>query len=161
MESPAIAAMWFAYLQRIGEDPFTTALRYSAWHFCDNARDADELAALVVAGRKRATASVAMLYDLEDEPLPAAGDHSVILDWSGEPRCVIRATAVEVMPFDAVDAEFAAIEGEGDGSLAYWRRVHREAFNRDLALHGLQLDGATPVVCERFEVVHAPPAHPT
>ena len=126
---------------------------YSAWHFCDNQADADELVELVLAGRKRATAGALWSYEAEDEPLPRAGDFSVITDWSGAARCIIRTVTVEVVAFDAVSEEFAAAEGEGDCSLAFWRDAHRAAFSRELEASGRSPQPDMPVVCERFEVV--------
>ena len=49
----------------------------------------------------------------------------------------------------AVDDRFAWDEGEGDRSLAYWRRVHIDAF----ASGGYPVDDSTPLVLERFELV--------
>ncbi len=43
-------------------------------------------------------------------------------------RCVIRASLAEIVAFADIGDEFAAAEGEGDGSLAYWREAHRAAF---------------------------------
>jgi len=126
---------------------------YSAWHFCDNQADADELVELVLSGRKRATAGALWSYDAEDEPLPQVGDFSVVTDWSGVARCIIRTVTVEVVAFDAVSEEFAAAEGEGDGSLTYWRDAHRAAFSRELGASGRSPRPDMPVVCERFEVV--------
>jgi len=126
---------------------------YSAWHFCDNQADADELVELVLAGRKRATAGALWSYEAEDEPLPRAGDFSVITDWSGTARCIIRTVTVEVVAFAAVSEEFAATEGEGDRSLAYWREAHWAAFSRELEASGRAPQPDMPVVCERFEVV--------
>jgi uncharacterized protein YhfF len=126
---------------------------YTAWHFCDNQADADELVELVLTGRKRATAGALWFYEDEEEPLPAPGDFSVVTDWSGAGRCVIRTTAVEVVAFDEVTEEFAATEGEGDGSLAYWRQAHRSAFGREFEGTGRSLQPDTPVVCERFDLV--------
>ena len=77
----------------------------------------------------------------------------MITDWSGAARCVIRTVTVEVVAFDAVSEEFAATEGEGDGSLAYWREAHWTAFSRELEGTGRALRPDMPVVCERFEVV--------
>lgn len=74
--------------------------RYEAWHFCDNQADADELVELVLAGVKRATASDLWSCQDEDEPVPQAGDVSVVTDWSGAARCVIRTTSVETVPCD-------------------------------------------------------------
>jgi len=126
---------------------------YSAWHFCDNESDANELAALVLSGRKRATAGDLWTYEAESEPLPRIGDLSVITDWDGVAVCVIRTTSVEVAPFEAVTAEFAATEGEGDRSLGYWREAHQAAFGRCLPAIGRSFEPDMPVVCECFEVV--------
>ena len=73
------------------------------------------------------------LYELEGEPLPRAGEYSVILNSRDEAVCVIRTTKVYTVPFDQVSAEQAYREGEGDRSLAYWRRVHEDFFRRELA----------------------------
>ncbi len=140
-------------------DAFTAAFPehvdapYEAWHFCDNQADADELAELVLSGRKRATAGALWSYEAEGEPLPCVGDLHVITDWSGRARCVIRITSVDVVAFDHVTAEFAAVEGEGDASLAFWRKAHRAAFARELAPLGMEPSPDMPVVCQRFEVV--------
>ncbi|HEY6510735.1 MAG TPA: ASCH domain-containing protein, partial [Burkholderiaceae bacterium] len=53
-----------------------------------------------------------------------------------------------------VTAEFAATEGEGDGSLAFWRQAHAEYFARECAGIGRTPNGDMPVVCERFAVVY-------
>jgi uncharacterized protein YhfF len=126
---------------------------YTAWHFCDNQADADELAELVLDGRKRATAGALWSYEAEDEPVPQVGDFSVITDWSGAACCVIRTTSVEVVAFGEVGEEFAAAEGEGDGSLAFWRDAHWAAFSRELEGTGRSPRPDMPVVCERFAVV--------
>ncbi|MGR4868778.1 ASCH domain-containing protein [Variovorax sp. LARHSF232] len=73
---------------------------------------------------KRATAT--SLWSLER--LPAPGDLSIVTNWSGAPLCIIETLAVDVVPFNEVGAEFAATEGEGDGSLAYWQEAHRPYF---------------------------------
>ena len=104
-------------------------------------------------GRKRATAGALWACDLENEQLPHVGDFSVITDWEGRARCVIRTTSVEIVAFDAVTPEFAATEGEGDGSLEYWRGAHWAFFTRELRGTGREPRPDMPIVCERFEVV--------
>ena len=47
-----------------------------------------------------------------------------------------------------------AREGEGDLSLSYWRKVHREVFCEMLAEAGLPFQPAMPVLCEEFEKVY-------
>jgi len=149
----SVEALWAAFMAARPDlvGPDTT---YESWCFSDNEADANELAALVLAGRKRATTGDLWSYEVEHEELPQVGDLNVITDWAGNAVCVIRTTGVEILPFDAVTEEFAATEGEGDGSLEYWRRVHQEVFSRRLPDIGKVFEPDMPVVCECFEVVY-------
>ena len=87
---------------------------------------------------------------------PQPGDLSIVTDWSGRPLCVIETQSVEIMPFREVTAEFAAIEGEGDGSLTYWQEGHRRYFKRECARVGREFDEDMLVACECFKVVYRP-----
>jgi len=107
---------------------------------------ADALCALVLDGKKTATSSA--LYHYEEDPVPEPGDCTVLLDGSGRPRCVIECVESDVVPFNEVDAQFAADEGEGDRSLAAWRKAHEELFRREGYFAPDML-----VVCERFRIV--------
>lgn len=141
-----VANVWAAFAEQEGliDTP------YQVWAF---GADPDGLADLVVRGVKTATASAFPAYELEGEPLPSVGSYHVILDGSGRPRCIIRITTVEVVPFDQVTATHAHREGEGDRSLAYWRSVHEAFFSEHAADCGYEFSPAMPVVCETFEVV--------
>ncbi len=70
-----------------------------------------------------------------------------------EPALITRLTEVSVVPFGEVTAEYAAIEGEGDGSLEYWRRGHWAFFTRECHLLGREPLETMPVVCCVFEVL--------
>jgi uncharacterized protein YhfF len=61
---------------------------------------------------------------------------------------------VDVVPFEDVTAEFAAAEGEGDGSLEHWRRAHTAFFARECDRIGRTPAATMPVVCERFGLVY-------
>lgn len=124
---------------------------YEAWAF---GSAPDELAELVVKGIKTATASAAVWYPLEREPLPKAGEYSVILDSKGNAVCVIQTTRVYTVPFIDVDERQAFLEGEGDRSLAYWRQVHEAFFRVELSEAGLTFDEKMDVVCEEFRLVY-------
>jgi uncharacterized protein YhfF len=150
----AVAAFWTEFSRRAGG--VDDSLFYEAFHFGDSEALAQELADLVLAGSKRATAGALWSFEAAGKRLPRPGDLSVVTAWDGRPLCVIRTTRVELMPFDAVSAEFAAAEGEGDGSLAFWRRVHTAYFGRECARIGRLFAKDMPVCCERFELVHAP-----
>ena len=103
---------------------------YQVWHFGDSERLARELAELVLHGPKRATAG--LVWDAEADPtmMPVLGGYSLVTDHAGAPLLIIRTTHVDIRPYRDVDADFAAAEGEGDGSLGFWRAVHWDYFSR-------------------------------
>ncbi|MDT8434166.1 MAG: ASCH domain-containing protein [Anaerosomatales bacterium] len=154
--SESAAQMWETFVASGLPDAPDAETPYTAWHFGTGGAMADELAELVLAGRKRATAGALWSYEHEGESIPEIGEYSVILDGSGRACCIIRTTAVEVVPFDGVSAPFAATEGEGDGSLAYWREGHWHYFTGELAEFGRTPEHDMPVVCETFEMVWPP-----
>lgn len=160
MLAPELDSYWRAYLRtqpaaarqpEQQREPFV-----EAWAFGDNPRLADELGALVVAGVKTATCSSLWSLEREGAQLPAAGQYSIILGGDGQPLCIIETVEVNVRPFNEVDAAFACDEGEGDRTLAAWRREHWRYFTRTLAAHGLQPSATMPLVCERFRLVYCP-----
>src|SRR5262249_36373415 len=85
--------------------------------------------------------------------LPRPGDLSIVLSGNGAPVAIIELTAVEHVPFREVTSAFAADEGEGDGTLAWWRAAHKSYFGRVAAKLGGGFDEATPVLCQRFRVL--------
>lgn len=148
---------WQAFARTQPSDP--TARFLEAFYFDDNEPSANKLALLVTSGRKRATAPLLWAHEHDNQPVPAPGDFSIVTDFAGEPVCVIETRRVDIVGFDDVTAEFAATEGEGDGSLAYWRRVHEAFFARECKRIGRQPSANMPVVCERFEVVFRAAGH--
>ena len=143
--------MWHAFCESSGVPEQTS---YSAWAFCGGGAAGDELAQLVLTGKKTATASALLAFELEKEPLPEAGEYSVILLDNGEAAGVICNTKVTLVPFDEVSGAHAFREGEGDRSLAYWRRVHREAFTPDFEAAGKPFDEHGLCVLEEFELLY-------
>ena len=111
--------------------------------FGDNPSLADDLAALVLAGRKRATCWAA-----PDGKLTEVGKRTVMLDGGGRPCAVLETLELVQRRFEDVDAAFAFEEGEGDSTLAYWRQAHRDYFSRKN-----QFTEGMLVWCERFRVV--------
>jgi uncharacterized protein YhfF len=67
---------------------------------------------------------------------------------------VIETIEVFVVPFNEVSEQFAFEEGEGDRSLAYWRKAHENYFRRN-DFKDRVFDERVPVVCERFRVVYS------
>ena len=160
-EQSAVEAFWQSYLASLPEGSALPPGSYEAWSFCDNEEAANELGDLVTAGTKTATCSLVWAYEAADEELPAVGDLSIITNWEGEPLCIIETTEAEIKAFDEVDDRFAYDEGEGDRSLAYWRKVHWEFFTRECDTIGREPAETMPLLCERFRVIFPKRAAPT
>ena len=123
---------------------------YEAWAFGEKP---DELAELVRLGRKTATSSAFPAYEAGGEPLPRVGEYSVIIDSLGQAVCVIRTTKVCIVPFDEVTERHAALEGEGDLSLGFWRTIHRAFFSAEMEAIHQAFSEKMNVVCEEFTKV--------
>ena len=119
----------------------------------DSGELSQELTALIRQGQKRAYASLAWSYEHDHDTLPQAGDIEIVVDHLGNASLVTRIVAVDVRPYCAVTAQHARAEGEGDGSLEYWRTAHWAFFSRECERIGRTPDEVMPVVCVRFEVV--------
>ena len=148
--SPSAEALWNRYRQQVPDAPETP---YDCFHFCDNEADADECADLVVRDIKRGTAASVAELERAGMRLPVPGDISVVTRWNGDAVAVIKTVQVDIRRFDDVDEAFARREGEGDKTLAYWRKVHDAYFRRVLKGSGVAVDGDLLIVCEQFERV--------
>ena len=143
-----VRQMWKAFLK---VTPEAAGEEVEAW--CYGGKDADKLADLTLRGVKTATSSAYPMYTATGEPLPQAGTYSVVMRTNGEAVCVVYTSRVYVVPYREVSAEHAWREGEGDRSLAHWRKVHEAFFATDLAEAGLAFTDETGVVCEEFSRV--------
>ena len=123
-------------------------------HFGDSAELSSKLLALIASGKKRGGASLHAAYAIEKLPVPQVGEIRIVLDFSDKPVFVTRNTAVDIVPFHAVGADFAACEGERDSSPAYWRQAHLNYFTRTSPELGSIFSEDMLIVCERFEVLH-------
>ena len=137
--------MWQAFPDKKADDT------YLAWqHGCAQ----DKLAQLTLQGTKTATASSYPVYKAENEPVPAVGDYSIILDSQNQAVCIIQTTQIDIVPFYQVDEEQAYLEGEGDRTLTYWREVHRTFFESEMQSIHQKFTEDMLVVCERFKIVY-------
>ena len=112
--------------------------------FGDGPELADELLALILAGKKTASCWAAA------EGLKGAvvGKPFAVKDGAGVVRCVLETIELTQRRYCDVDAAFAFEEGEDDRTLASWRDGHRAYFTRN--------GGFAPDMllwCERFRLV--------
>lgn len=153
----AAGAMWEAYAAA-HPDAVAAGAEHTVERFGDSEPLADALLEIVLSGRKRATAELVSEFLIDGGQLPRIGSHWIACDGRGVPRIVIRSTELRVGPFGSVDADFAAAEGEDDGSLESWKTEHRRYWQRTTAARGATWSERDEVLFERFAVVW-PPEH--
>ena len=145
------AHYWAEYCRRAGLPEGTP---HQAWYFGDSAPLAHELVELVLRGPKRATAGMVEYHDSHPDEAPVADGYSVLTEFDGTPRCVIRTSWLDRRPLCEVDAAFAWDEGEGDRTLADWLDGHRRYFSRVCPSLGIAFSDDLPVQLERFELLY-------
>ncbi len=123
----------------------------------DSAELSASLLDLIRVGRKRAGTCLLWAYEHDGEHIARVGDIEIVVDHLQQPALVTRIVSSAVIPFDEVTAEYAALEGEGDGSLEYWRKAHWAFFSRECKRIGRVPEESMPVVCCVFEVLDAVP----
>lgn len=126
---------------------YANAVQFS---FGDSPALADELLALVLAGKKTATCGAVRDYGAGKEAMPEVGRRDVVLDGAGKPAAAIETISLEVRRFGDVPEDFALAEGEGD--FAAWRSGHIAYFERN---GGWSED--LELVCERFRLIEELP----
>src|SRR5687768_2965792 len=99
------------------------ATPYQVWYFGNTREMAMELVGLVLSGAKTATASSVRMNELQPEAAPRPNGYSVVTDFDGDPRCIIQTAEIRHLPFEEVDARFAADEGEEIGRASCRERV--------------------------------------
>jgi uncharacterized protein YhfF len=117
----------------------------------------DTLVAAILSGAKTATSALAAGY--ADDPLPAVGQMSAVVDSAGRRVAAIEITEVRVVRLADVDLRHALDEGEGFRSVAEWRAGHEEFWHSpevraELGDPGFTVDDDTAIVTERFRVVY-------
>ncbi|MFT5737874.1 MAG: hypothetical protein ACJAU2_001657 [Maribacter sp.] len=151
MENASARNMWGDYLDKHLEHAFHEAPKTAG--FGDNEKDANELAALVMRGIKKATSYSLLGLQYRKEPLPKIGNFLVVTNWAKEAQCIVRTTAVQLIPYFNINESNAILEGGGDNSLAYWKKTHWDYYTRELEAFERVPRDSMIVVFEEFERV--------
>ncbi len=147
----SVAILWKNFLEKHPNN--TTQKLPISFYFCDNEKDANECAELVVKGIKQATATSVWWFEKNNEVLPKIGDQYIVTDWNGNAKAIIETIKIELVPYNKITPEFAATEGEGDKSLIYWKKVHKAYYSREMKPYGEQFDENMMIVCEYFKKI--------
>ncbi len=151
LPNPSVAELWANFVKKHPDLEHTPQPNH--FYFCDNAHDANTCAELVVKKIKQATAPSVWWYVHHNKPMPNVGDLFIVTDWDGVAKAVIELTNIQQVSFNKVDAAFAHAEGEGDKSLAYWRKVHKAYYQREMEVAGASFNENMLISCERFRTV--------
>ncbi|PWH07401.1 hypothetical protein DEO23_01810 [Brachybacterium endophyticum] len=151
--APAHQRYWQAYLDQLPAEADDLRNSRVIVEPAGSPAITDHLIDLYLAGTKTAGSGLLADYESAGDPLPRVGDHWVALGASGEPRSILRTESVETHAFRDVPERIAHAEGEGDRTLATWRRLHAEFYAPHLEAWGVEdLEQAT-VVTEFFALV--------
>ena len=139
-------------------DPNTRAeyTSFGSGYFCADEENANICSDLIRQGKKTATCGLKQWYGSEatKDPYPEIGRLEVVTDWYGNPTSIIKTVDLCEKKFNEVTADFAALEGEGDLSLEWWRKAHREYFSKACMKLGTRFSEEIMLVLERFVVVY-------
>ncbi|MEK7654385.1 MAG: ASCH domain-containing protein [Patescibacteria group bacterium] len=150
---PSEKAFWEEYINELPEEE-RPQIPFVESSFAGTRETTDKLIALYIEGKKTAGSSIAEGYKAAGEPLPKAGNYWIVLDSEERPRLILETLETAINKFKDVPLEIAQAEGEGDSSLAYWKKVHSKLWIPNLDIYGLDnLDEAT-VITEFFEIVY-------
>lgn len=122
------------------------------WHFEMTEKACNDLLDLVLQRKKKATSSSAAAFQIKGEEIPEEGSFSVITDWDGNPRCVVRTVRVRRIPYNEIGFDTAVLEGE-DESIESWRENHEKFFRAEGKELGYTFTEDMDVIFEEFEVV--------
>ncbi len=126
----------------------------ASFYFCDNEKDANECAELVVKGIKQATATSLWWFKKNNESLPKIGNQYIVTDWNGNAKAIIETIELAPLPYNRITPEFAKTEGEGDKTLEYWKRVHKSYYIREMEPYGEKFEENMIIICEYFKLVY-------
>ena len=122
--------------------------------FAGNRKITDGLIALYLAGKKTAGSGLVGDYLTAGDPLPRVGDYWIVLDSRSRPRLLLKTVRVEINLFKKIPKRIAVAEGEGDLSVASWKRVHGRFYAPFLKKWGIENIDDAEVITEHFELVH-------
>ncbi len=150
--NPSAHNMWNKFLKlSTDENLKKNEFQYTCFQF---GVAPDELGKLVFDGIKRAGTSLVLAYENEMAEYPKVGAYSIVLNSKDEALCIVKIIKTSIKKFSDVDENYAFLEGEGDKSLSYWQRVHREFFGDYLKKLNKEFSDDMEVFMDEYEVVY-------
>lgn len=118
--------------------------------------ESDEEVQLILEGMKNTACGVLWAWDLDQTPFPEVGQITVVLDGRSQPRCIIQATNITILPFNEMEQHYLECGLSDAQTVAQFCAVYWRYFTRSLEEIGRRPSPNMPVVCEEFELLYAP-----
>lgn len=142
------------YLSTLPDEVASKYTSFSPDYFCADEYNANVCADLILRGEKRASCSLDIWYSEQGEIMPEVGHLQVVTTWDGTPVCITELTSVSKCKYNEVTAEFAALEGEGDKTLSWWKKAHWDFFLKECEELNISPSTDMLLVLEQFKTVY-------
>lgn len=142
------------YLVKLSDRQRAKIKNITADYFCSDKNNANICSELVLQGEKTATCGMKYWYESGLGQMPQVGNLQIVTDWDGNPTSIIEITEIIECKFSEVTEDFAALEGEGDKSLNWWRKAHWNYFEKECQAQGINPSEDMTLVLEKFKVVY-------
>ncbi|MFT6167367.1 MAG: hypothetical protein ACJAV5_001757 [Vicingaceae bacterium] len=147
----SVVELWEAF---IGQNPEYKDKELGEWfNFCDNEKEAKVCAQLTKDGIKQASSTSLWWFEKNHADLPEVGNIYVVTDWYKIAKAIVEVVKVEQIPFNKITEEYAAIEGEGDKSLKYWKDTHWAYYTGEMDEFDEKPTEDMLIVCEQFKTI--------
>ena len=85
--------------------------------------------------------------------MPKVGYLFIITDWHGTAKAIIEITKMKLARFKDVTEAFAYAEGEGDKSLTFWKKAHKEYYSREMEKTDAYFNENMLISCEFLRTI--------
>ncbi len=97
---------------------------------------------------------IKIIAQVNNEELPKVGELNIVTDWNRTPIAIIITTEIKLTPYNKINIQFAVLEGEGDKSLNYWKRVHKDYYTREMKGSQDNFSEDMIIVCQYFKTIY-------
>lgn len=123
----------------------------------DSASMSRRIIGVILSGAKTGGFSPLIRYERTSATLPQVGQCCLVTEFDGTPALLYRIVEVEVVPYDDVVERHTEIEAPELRPLDAWRKFHWVFWSREFTQYGEELTGRSPIVFQRFELLHPRP----
>ncbi|AKX34627.1 hypothetical protein SLITO_v1c10160 [Spiroplasma litorale] len=138
----------------IKENKLNEKIIYTEHFYFGNTEEmANDLGKLVLNGTKKATSSLLKQYEIENENIPKVDQYSIVTDFKGNPKCIIKTTNVRFIKYKDMTFDICKLEGEDD-NLESWKNKHYTFFKRIADENNFVFNEDLVIVFEEFKLVY-------